>query len=148
MVDTAFSILTETLGIVAHYHKAIEPENISKVLESIHRQLTELFQCGHSYDGKIYSGAAQLICEVARKLPTKLAHAGDLLKRYIELAGGSLEKAKSNEAKISLLNFMEIVGGEHTFQNYRPVLAVLLSMTDNTFYKISLAALRAIYALL
>jgi len=89
-----------------------------------------------------------LICEVARKLPNKLSADSDLLKRYIELAGGSLHKAKSNEAKISLLNFMEIVGGKHSFLNYRPVLAVLLGMTDNAFYKVSLAALRAIYTLI
>lgn len=110
--------------------------------------MSGLLQCGHSYDLKIYSGAAQLICEVARKLPNKLSADSDLLKRYIELAGGSLHKAKSNEAKISLLNFMEIVGGEHSFLNYRPVLAVLLGMTDNAFYKVSLAALRAIYTLI
>ena len=43
---------------------------------------------------------------------------------------------------------MEIIGGEHIFVNYRSVLSVLLGMTDNAFYKVSLAALRAVYTLL
>lgn len=46
------------------------------------------------------------------------------------------------------MNFIEVVGGEHAFLNYRPVLEVLLSMTDHPFYKVSLASLRAIYALI
>jgi hypothetical protein len=70
------------------------------------------------------------------------------LVNYIQLAGISIHKAKSNEAKISLLNFIEIIGTEHQFKNYRPVLEVLLAMSDNSFYKVSLASLRAIYSLL
>jgi hypothetical protein len=42
------------------------------MLESIFKQLSELFKCAHHYDTKIYSGAAQLICSTARKLSGRL----------------------------------------------------------------------------
>lgn len=86
--------MVELLSIVAYTE--VSPATLSTVLENILKQLSTLFLSEHNYDGKIYSGAAHLICEVAKRLPGKLSVDADLLKRYIELAGSSLHKAKSN----------------------------------------------------
>jgi len=88
VVETAFAVHAEILSTVSQY--GIDITSVSSLLENILRQLGTLFKSGHSYDNKIYSGAAQLICEVARRLPQKLSSDDGLLKRYIGLAENSL----------------------------------------------------------
>lgn len=68
------------LDAIAENAANIPSSSIAAALSNILKRLGQLFSCSHAYDSKIYSGAAQLICEVARRLPKRLTADDGILR--------------------------------------------------------------------
>lgn len=86
--------------------------------------------------------------DIARKLSKQLTAVPTLLEKYIELAIESIRLTKSNEAKLHLLSFLEVILAQRPVQAYQPILSELIALSDNSFYKISVASFKVVYSVL